>query len=158
MQGATINNLAGASFTITGPGQGDAFINFDGSAVSFTNAGSLVSNCTGSTGIGVPFSNSGSMAVNSGALGLGDFSSSGTVRYSPGAVLGRGTLIQAGGSITLNGGTITGSLVAIIAARSTDRDDLIANVTNSGLGLSGRCGYCGPWRSTGTTPRLLSAA
>ena len=60
--GATINNLAGASFTITGPGQGDAFINFDGSAVSFTNAGSLVSNCTGSTGI-ESFSNLGSTAL-----------------------------------------------------------------------------------------------
>src|SRR5262249_47447096 len=70
--GAAINNLAGATFTA----QGGAGINWDtsqpGPAPAFNNAGSFIrSGDTGTTAVNIPFNNTGSVAVQAGALQLG---------------------------------------------------------------------------------------
>jgi hypothetical protein len=65
MQGSTIINEAGATWNLTGEG-----FTANSGADSFNNEG--IFNSAGSSEINVPFTNSGSVAVNSGALTLGD--------------------------------------------------------------------------------------
>ena len=72
--GAIINNLAGASFTIAGSGGAASEIGpGDNSVVAFNNAGSLICSAAGggSASIIVPFTNTGSVSVEQGTLGLG---------------------------------------------------------------------------------------
>ncbi len=73
--GAVINNLAGASFAIVGSGDvSRSLVAGDGTAVAFNNAGTLTSATGGTVNISVPFSNTGSVDVQQGDLGLGNAS------------------------------------------------------------------------------------
>jgi len=85
--GATINNLAGATFVTTGASYfGSVGINAgDGSAVAFNNAGTFVSAAPPSFNVFVPFANSGSVVVDEGSLNISSFNNSGTVTVASGA-------------------------------------------------------------------------
>jgi Bacterial Ig-like domain (group 3) len=116
LQGATINNLAGATFTIIGPG--GALVDQDNSAVAFNNAGTLT--CDVSTGgdfdmSSVAVANSGWVDVQQGTLGLGNVTNSGTVTVTRGTNLNVGDYTQTGGSTVLDGATINGGSLEINA-------------------------------------------
>ena len=69
--GATINNLAGASFTVVGSNIGNELQPGDSSAVAFNNAGNFINSVSGGYfEINVPFNNTGSMNVAQGSLSL----------------------------------------------------------------------------------------
>src|SRR5262249_46962136 len=59
--GASIDNLAGASFAITGPDPLSGVIEDHGSGVSFINAGSFTASTGIDVNVNVPFANSGSV-------------------------------------------------------------------------------------------------
>ena len=66
-QGATINNLANASFTVTGSGGG--VFDADNSAVAFNNAGTLTCDVAGGFNMSqVAVANTGSVVVQQGGL------------------------------------------------------------------------------------------
>ncbi len=105
--GAVINNLAGGTFSVVGS-TGTNSRDTDGSG-SFTNAGTLTNTSQGGA-IEVPFTNTGSVNVQQGTLGLGVTTNSGAVAVTAGASLGVESYTQTAGSTVLNGGTIDGTL------------------------------------------------
>jgi len=142
-QGATINNLAGASFAITGPG--GVIAAQDNSAVAFNNAGSLTCDVAsnGSFGINVPFSNSGSVSVQQGTFNLSTATNSGTVTVASGTTLGASTYTQTAGATILNGATLNGGTYNIDAGSLSGTGTINANVTNGGQVIPGGTGVAG---------------
>ena len=141
--GAVINNLAGASFAVVGPGS-SGFVAGDSSAVAFNNAGSFTCSQVG-TGLNVqvPFLNTGSVLVQQGSLGLDDGTNSGTVTIASGANLGVSTYTQTAGSTVLNGGTINGGALSINGGALTGTGTINATVTNGGQVVLGGTGTAG---------------
>ena len=120
--GAVINNLSGATFTVSGAGTGDSYhaiANQDGSAVAFNNAGTFIVSGAIGLGIGMPFANTGTVNVQQGSLdvgGNGSTLSSGTFTAAAGTyleidgqILTAGSVISLAGSGALQGCTDDGS-------------------------------------------------
>ena len=139
--GATINNLAGATFDVAG----DTSIGYGGGDVpTFNNAGSLISSASGgSFVIGMPLSNSGSVSVEQGELDLTSATNSGTVTVSAGTTLRLGIYTQTAGGTVLNGGTINGGTLSINAGALTGSGTINSNVTNAGQVNPGGTGAAG---------------
>ncbi len=116
--GATINNLAGATFSATGS-QGGTIQAGDGSAVAFHNAGTLISSTApaSAASITVPFVNAGSVDLEQGTLNLsgdGVTPSTGTITAAAGTDLGLNNLVLAPGTVVSSNGfvSVTGCTVA----------------------------------------------
>ena len=119
-QGATINNLAGATFVASG-GQGGSLAAGDGSAVAFNNTGTFtcsVPPCY-QVAITLPFVNTGSVVLDQGGLTLngdGMTPSPGTITTAAGTyldlqnmVLPPSSLVSSNGDVELDGVTEAGS-------------------------------------------------
>jgi hypothetical protein len=147
--GAVLNNQAGATFTV----QTDTGLSTSGALSAFNNAGSFIqSNSTGTTTIGTPFFNSGTVDVQTGtlSLALGGVSSGGftaevtaTLAFSAGvhnltaasSVNGGGTVVFSGGFTEVDGNyNVTGSTA--ITGGTVDFPGTITSVGTS-LTLSG---------------------
>jgi hypothetical protein len=135
---AVFNNLAGATFDDTVAGTiGDL-----GQAGTFNNAGSFTTSAgTGTTVIGVPFNNAGSMVFESGNLTFGAIlANSGDVTIASGASLAENGYSQTNGATMLDGATLTGGPVAIGGGTLTGSGTINANVTNGGQVIPGGTG------------------
>jgi hypothetical protein len=159
--GATINNLAGASFAAIGTGVDNGnynvIINQDGSAVGFNNAGSFTSSIPSTqVNVNVPFANSGSVVLEQGSLGLNDATNSGTVTALAGTTLGIGSYTQTAGSTILDGATINGGSLAIDAGSLVGSGTLNANVTNGGQVIPGGTGTSGTLTINGSYMQTAS--
>jgi len=110
MQSATIINEPGATWNLATEG-----LSVNSGSNTFNNEGTLTS--TGTSAINVPFTNSGSVAVNSGTLTLGDGGSSSggsftvpaasTLDFDSSYALNGTTQVSGPGSVTLAAGTLT---------------------------------------------------
>jgi hypothetical protein len=142
-QDATINNLANASFTITGPG--GSVLDQDNSAVAFNNAGTLTCEGTASFVMSqVAVANTGSVVVQQGGgLSLGNATNSGTVMIASGGALRVGTYSQAAGLTVLNGATISGGSLSIAGGSLTGSGTINASVGNGGQVIPGGIGAIG---------------
>ena len=141
--GAVINNLAGATFTVTGQeGSDDLIVVQDNSAAAFNNAGTFIA----ATGVSVaaPFANSGSVIVqqDDGALfeGNGSTVSTGTFTAAAGTdleiddeMLAASSVVSSDGSVTLVGCTEAGSYSAAggTSASGTTFTGTVVNVGSS---------------------------
>ncbi len=125
--GASINNLAGATFTVSGGGGGsDAIEPGDSSAVAFNNAGTFIASTSTVAGddveIHVPFANSGSVQLQQGTLNLsgtgstpstGSFTAAaGTTLGLDGQVLAASSVVSSDGSVSIEGSAEAGSYAA----------------------------------------------
>jgi hypothetical protein len=161
--GATFNNLAGASFAVSGNNSNTCCGGIaagDGSAVAFDNAGSFTSTSTLAFGfdIQVPFNNSGTVNVQRGTLGLSNATNSGTVRISSGTTLGVGSYTQTAGATVLNGGTINGGALGINAGALTGYGIINANATNGGQVIPGGTGAPGTLTIDGNYTQTASGS
>ncbi|MHC5540526.1 beta strand repeat-containing protein, partial [Singulisphaera rosea] len=69
LRGATLNNLTGASLSLTG---GGSYLDVnDGSNASINNFGSISASFSDDTNFSVPFNNQGSFSLNAGSVALG---------------------------------------------------------------------------------------
>jgi Bacterial Ig-like domain (group 3) len=137
--GATINNLANATFDVV-DFYGDAGLGGDGTGV-FNNFGMLTS--TADAGIDVPFDNFGSVTVQQGSLGLSNATTSGTVTVASGTTLGANSYTQTAGATVLNGGTLNGGTYSIDAGALSGTGIINANVTSAGQVIPGGAGDAG---------------
>jgi hypothetical protein len=141
--GAAIDNLPGATFAAAGTGAG-AIVADDASAAALNNQGSFtISIPGGSLNVNVTFTNSGSVALQQGSLGLNNATNSGTVTASGGTTLGLGGYTQTAGSTILSGATINGGPLGINAGALAGTGTINANVTNSGQVVPGGTGVAG---------------
>ncbi|MFI5458602.1 MAG: beta strand repeat-containing protein, partial [Isosphaerales bacterium] len=132
--------LAGATFTVV-DFYGGAGIGGDGTG-AFNNAGALISSAHGAA-IGDAFTNTGTVTVQQGSLGLGNATNSGTVTVAPGATLGVLGYTQTAGATFLKGGTINGGSLSINAGALSGSGTINANVTNGGQVIPGGTGSVG---------------
>ena len=137
--GATINNLANATFDVV-DFYGGAGLGGDGTGV-FNNFGMLTS--TAQASIDVLFNNFGSVTVRQGSLGLSNATTSGTVTVASGTSLGANSYTQTAGDTVLNGGTLNGGTYSIDAGALTGIGIINANVTNAGQVFPGGTGAAG---------------
>ncbi len=109
--GAVINNLVGASFTVTGSVGGGSIQAGDSSAAAFHNAGTLTCDAAvgSSASISVPFINTGSVVLQQGSLGLGGDGvtpSTGSFSAAAGTYLTLGNMVLAPGSAICSDGSV----------------------------------------------------
>ena len=127
--GATFNNLAGATVNLTSTG------GFTGSG-TFNNIGTLTKSGSGQAVFtGTTFLNTGTVAVNAGALAFGTFTqSAGTLRFTGGtsASVGSGQSFQFTGGALAGTGTITGNAVNAGALTIGSTDATTSAITISG--------------------------
>jgi hypothetical protein len=142
VNGATFNNLAGATFLDRATTFGHGFGNGSG-AGAFNNAGAYVKSGAYGSSVGIPFLNSGSVDVQQGSLGLNNAANSGTVTVENGATLGVGAYTQAAGATVLNAGTINGGYLSINGGFLSGTGNINASVTNGGQVIPGGTGAAG---------------
>jgi hypothetical protein len=107
LAGVAVTNAVGDSFAITAPGAATVTLGSTGTG-SFTNAGSLVANGTGTAVIKAPFTNTGTVSALSGTLSF------------LGTVAGTGTLdVGAAGTLSLGLGAASGQTVDFLASTGT---------------------------------------
>ncbi len=127
------NNEAGSTLILQGGGSIGNF--FAGSSAAFNNFGTLeVTAPAGTSSIGIPLSNSGTIEIDTGTLSLSsDFSNAGTVTVDSGSSFTiPGNYTQTAGSTVVNG-TLTASPTVTIDGGSLSGSGLIdANVSNAG--------------------------
>jgi hypothetical protein len=156
--GAAIDNLSGASFTVSGAG-GGAIVADDASAVAFNNQGSFTSSILGGNlNINVVLSNSGSVTLQQGALGLNTATNSGTVTVSAGTTLGIGSYTQSAGSTILNGAAINGGSLGINGGSLVGSGTINVNVTSGGQVIPGGIGAAGTLTINGNYTQTATGA
>jgi hypothetical protein len=156
--GASIDNLAGASFTVTGTDPASGGINSDGSAVAFINAGSFTASTGTDVHVNIPFANSGSVQLLQGGLSLYSATNTGAVVVSSGTTLGVGSYTQTAGSTALNGGTINGGALSINEGALSGSGTINATVTNGGQAIPGGAGAAGILTINGTYTQTATGA
>ena len=125
--GAVLTNNGGFADQNTGA----ASLTSGGAGNSFVNAGTYTKSGAGTTTINTAFSNSGTLAVNAGALIFnGVVSGNGSASVASGATLSFAAA-SGFGSLNLNGGTLTGAGVLSVSSAST-----WTGGTMSGTGIS----------------------
>ena len=120
--GATFNDLNADGVSIHTP---------FGGTFSFANDGTYRKTGTGTTTVGIPFTNTGTLAVNAGTLILGStFTNSGALALAGGATL------QSSGTISLGTSTLSGT--GTVSAPSVTAGGLVSPGNSSGnLSLTG---------------------
>ncbi len=158
--GAAFNNLAGATFQAIGRA---SIASVAGAPSSFTNAGSFRKTTVGEvTVIGVPFTNTGTISVQTGSLFFdADGSTTGTIAVSPGSTvtfsgdqiaLGNGAAIIGAGTTSItNNATITVTGAVSASNLSMDSGTLTGPGTISVTNLNWTGGTMS---GTGTTNTL----
>jgi len=162
--GATINNLAGATFNA----QADAEFIWDtsqpGPAPAFNNAGTFTRSGDASfTDIQIAFNNTGSVNAQAGTLDLGSglgggTANSGQITVSPGATLHSGLYTQSGGTTSLNGGTLENGPFLINGGTLTGSGTINGNVTNAGQVIPGGTGSAGTLTVNGNYTQTATGA
>ena len=139
--GAGIDNQPSGSFIFSN----NASILSDSTATFFTNEGGLTQSvgAINSSAIQPALSNSGSVTIEAGSLGLGNATNSGTVTIDSGAGIGASTYTQSAGATIVNGGTLGGGTYSINAGFLTGSGVINANVTNAGQVIPGGTGAAG---------------
>ncbi len=156
-QGATINNLAGASFTVSGTG--GLIVDQDNSPVAFNNAGTLTCNISGGFDMSqVAVANTGSLAVQQGWFGLANVCNSGSLTVASGAAFGVGTYTQTAGSTIVNGGTINGGGLSINGGALSGTGTINAAVTNGGQVIPGGTATAGTLTINGNYTQTSTGA
>jgi hypothetical protein len=152
--GASINNLAGATFAVADV-FGGAAIGGDATAV-FNNAGTLTSAAHGA--IGIAFNNSGSVAIQAGSMSLGNTKNSGTVSVANGALLSASGYTQSTGSTVLTGGTLSGGPFAFNGGTLSGSGTVNGNVTSGGQVIPGGTGAIGQLTVNGSYSQTSSGS
>jgi hypothetical protein len=162
--GATINNLAGATFNA----QADAELAWDttqpGSVPVFNNAGILIrSGDTGMSDIQLAFTNSGSVSVQNGTLAVGSgaggsTTNAGQITVFAGARLYSGLYTQTGGSTTLGGGTLVNGPFVIEGGALTGSGTVSGNITNGGQVIPGGTGAAGTLAINGDYTQMAAGS
>ena len=158
--GAVFNNLAGASFDARCDGQlGRGYPDLLGSG-SFNNAGSFTKSAgTGTTEVDVPFNNTGTASVASGALSLAaGGTNTGSVAIAAGDTLSAAGYIQSSGSTSLNGGTLAAGPFIINGGTLTGSGTINGNVTNGGQVIPGGAGAAGTLTVNGNYSQTASGS
>jgi hypothetical protein len=140
--GAALNNLVGATFSVLGSA---AIAQTGGAASSFTNAGTFQkATQAGNTAIGVPFTNTGTISVQTGSLTfLADGTTTGKMALSAGS-----SVVFSGDSVAFGPGeTVTGAGTMSITNAAT----ITVTGTNTVSNLSMNSGtLTGPGTLTAT--------
>jgi hypothetical protein len=145
--GSVFNNQAGATFNDVWQGGGRSFTPLDATATTFNNAGTFIKSDSNAEIMNVPFTNTGTVTMQSGTLSIGNYTQTagstilaggtlqGTILIHGGNLSGTGTIngsVSNAGSASLGGGT--GGLLTI------EGDYTQAAGTTSLLGGSVTCG------------------
>ena len=115
--GATINNLAGATFTVLG--EAAFFADFANPAWTFNNAGTFIARATAGTGftsMDAVFNNTGSVGVERIGSATQTLSLAGGGTHSGSWDLQEGTTVELGGLTTLQAGTVFAGAGTVIVA------------------------------------------
>ena len=162
VDGAGIDNLATGTFTFPTdlPYDTTAEITGDGSGTFFDNEGSLIQpeDNIGETAIGVPFRNSGSVAVQQGSLDLESVTNSGAISVESGASLGVASDTQTAGSTILVGGTIYGGSLTINGGSLAGTGTIDGSVTSAGQVMPGGAGAAGVLTINGSYTQTAAGA
>ncbi len=145
LDGAGIDNQAGAGFSIVG----DGIVRSDASATSFTNEGAL--SVDGADSVQPAFTQAagGSTSLTGGSFSLSTATNAGTVTIASGTSLGVNTYNQTAGSTVLNAGTINGGTLSINGGALTGTGTINASVTSGGQVIPGGNGVAGTLAITG---------
>ena len=157
---AIFNNLANATFDMEAPTVG---VSYSGSSNgAFNNAGTLVSNpgATGESYFQVPFTNTGSVDVHSGLLDPVYFPSAnlGTVTVDPGATFSPFNYTQSAGATILNNGTVGGGSITVNGGSLSGSGVINTRVTNAGQVIPGGTGSAGALTINGSYTQTAAGA